>query len=76
MLDRPSHRKSSKIQLRAAQIRQHWSPCERIQRMGLPPDMPGHLRVQLGELPMNIWPLEGRLKLVESAAVPLQDGMK
>lgn len=76
MLDRPSNQKSSKIELRAAQIRQHWSPSERARRMGLPPDMPAHLQARLSKLPVNIWPLEGRFELVESPAVPLQDKMK
>jgi len=32
------------IETRAAQIRSHWSPAERLRRTGLPPDVPPRLR--------------------------------
>jgi hypothetical protein len=35
---------SQEVRKRAAEIRQHWSPLEKIQRTGLPPDIPARLR--------------------------------
>jgi hypothetical protein len=32
------------VQRRAAEIRRHWSPLEKIRRTGLPPDIPERLR--------------------------------
>jgi hypothetical protein len=32
------------IQKRAAHIRSHWSPAEKLRRTGLPPDVPTRLR--------------------------------
>ena len=35
---------SREVQKRAEEIRSHWSPIERVQRMGLPPDVPARMR--------------------------------
>jgi hypothetical protein len=35
---------SQEVQRRAAEIRRHWSPLEKIQRTGLPPDIPARLK--------------------------------
>jgi hypothetical protein len=35
---------SREVRKRAAEIRSHWSPLERVQRTGLPPDIPARLR--------------------------------
>lgn len=35
---------SLEVRNRAARIRSHWSPLERVQRTGLPPDIPARLR--------------------------------
>jgi hypothetical protein len=32
------------VRKRAAEIRRHWSPLEKIRRTGLPPDIPERLR--------------------------------
>lgn len=72
MFGRPNNGKSTKIELRAAQIRQSWSPRERALRMGLPPDMPSPLRNHLAALPVNSWPPAGRFQLVESRLIPIQ----
>jgi hypothetical protein len=72
MLNCSKDGKSRKIQQRAAQIRQQWSPRERARRTGLPPDMPARLRDQLDELPVINWPPAGKFELVESRLVPIQ----
>ena len=35
---------SREVRQRAAEIRRHWSPIERVERTGLPPDIPARLR--------------------------------
>jgi hypothetical protein len=35
---------SQEVRKRAAEIRRHWSPSERVQRTGLPPDIPARLK--------------------------------
>ena len=35
---------SQEVRNRAAEIRRHWSPVEKAQRTGLPPDIPARLR--------------------------------
>jgi hypothetical protein len=44
MVSIPKHIDFLEIQKRAAQIRSHWSPAERLRRVGLPPDAPARLR--------------------------------
>jgi hypothetical protein len=41
-----SHYKTEtrEVQQRAAEVRSHWSSLEKIQRTGLPPDVPARLR--------------------------------
>jgi hypothetical protein len=59
------------IRARAAKIRQHWSPRERAERMGLPPDMPARIRDHLNEYTEPAWPPIGLFQLVESRLIPL-----
>jgi hypothetical protein len=35
---------AQEVQKRAAEIRRHWSPLEKLRRTGLPPDVPARLR--------------------------------
>jgi hypothetical protein len=43
------------VRKRAAEIRQHWSPLEKVQRTGLPPDMPFRLREHLFGATERVW---------------------
>jgi hypothetical protein len=43
------------VRKRAAQIRRHWSPLEKIQRTGLPPDIPERLRQFILGQPQPTW---------------------
>jgi hypothetical protein len=40
MATKHSNINSQEVRKRAAEIRSHWSPLERAQRTGLPPDRP------------------------------------
>lgn len=51
------HHHKSSVAERAAEIRRRWSPVERFHRIGLPPDMPQRLRVQLIGRPECDWPV-------------------
>lgn len=46
---------SQEVRKRAAEIRQHWSPLEKIQRTGLPPDIPARLRQLFLGTPQPRW---------------------
>jgi hypothetical protein len=35
---------TQEVRKRAADIRRHWSPLEKLRRTGLPPDVPARLR--------------------------------
>jgi hypothetical protein len=39
-----SRDRAKEVMRRAAEIRDHWSPLERLRRTGLPPDAPPKLR--------------------------------
>jgi hypothetical protein len=43
------------IRNRAAEIRKHWSPLEKLRRTGLPPDMPPKLRQYFLASPQRAW---------------------
>jgi hypothetical protein len=47
MATKHSNINSQEVRKRAAEIRSHWSPLERAQRTGLPPDIPARLRAFL-----------------------------
>jgi hypothetical protein len=61
----------SEIRRRAAGVRAQWSPRERAERTGLPPDMPIRFRALLNDPPENNWPPKGVFQLVESRLLPL-----
>jgi hypothetical protein len=44
MVSIPKHIDTLEIRRRAEQVRNHWSPAEKIRRTGLPPDVPPRLR--------------------------------
>jgi hypothetical protein len=71
MAEYQNKRKLSEIRRRAATVRAHWSPRERTERTGLPPDMPVWLRALLDDRPENSWPPQGVFQLVESRLLPL-----
>jgi len=43
------------VRKRAAEIRRHWSPLEKLRRTGLPPDMPPKLRQYFLGSPQRAW---------------------
>jgi len=71
MSEQSKKRNSTGIRQRAAAVRENWSPRERAQRTGLPPDMPVRLRAHLNDRPEDCWPPVGVFQLVESRLLPL-----
>ena len=43
------------VRNRAAEIRRQWSPLEKLERKGLPPDMPAKLRQYFFSAPQRAW---------------------
>jgi hypothetical protein len=43
------------VRKRAAEIRRQWSPLEKLQRTGLPPDMPPNLCDYFSSSPPRAW---------------------
>jgi hypothetical protein len=56
---------------RAAQIRRRWSPSERAERMGLPPDIPWRLQQHLVGPTENSWPILPTIQFNESRLADL-----
>jgi hypothetical protein len=54
---------SQEVRKRAAEIRRHWSPLERAQRTGLPPDIPARLRAFL------LGPVQPQLSVVAARSL-------
>ena len=50
---------SLEVERRAEQIRSHWSPDERLRRMGLPPDVPSRLREFILGRRQSMWAMIG-----------------
>jgi hypothetical protein len=46
---------SQQVRSRAAEIRRHWSPLEKLRRTGLPPDLPPTLRQYFARSPQRAW---------------------
>jgi hypothetical protein len=46
---------AQEVQKRAAAIRRHWSPLEKLRRTGLPPDVPARLRQFILGEPKRAW---------------------
>jgi hypothetical protein len=46
---------AQEVQKRAAEIRRHWSPLEKLRRTGLPPDVPARLRQFILGVPQPQW---------------------
>ena len=63
------------IRERAAEGRRHWTASERLQRTGLPPDLPSRLRDYLTDWPQLNWPIMPPFELNETrdATVPLPE---
>jgi hypothetical protein len=61
---------SRDVRKRAAEIRSHWSPLERAQRTGLPPDIPTRLRQYILGSYEPEWSMAGAVAKVVSVPFP------
>jgi hypothetical protein len=55
MITRQKTLNVEEVRRRAAEIRRHWSPLEKLRRTGLPPDMPPKLRQYFLGSPQRAW---------------------